>query len=339
MWSGIWEGALADALEAIPEGVEPDAQKSLTLYGWRDKGSYILTGATKRQYHLSCAADEFGGVITRDVEHLMDQSLQHRVLLHEAFVAKRTASATWSLVTLYYLAVYLGLAWLRLTGKAITYIGSDEIERLRKLGTGVISKSEKSPGNGTYVIRCMEMDGARRVLILDRLKHNNFHEAFWATLFKDFKDRLTENLDQTAGTETRLFSCLAAQDIAKGTMWPSRLRNLANYRVGFAYDGFLSADGFQFIEAWPSTGFSSVIDIISAAENESMKMASPSVDKMPSAYARFLVYYTALLGNAVEELRAEIWRQRNISTRWQKSREKNLEAWCGKPSKMPWTFG
>lgn len=329
---------MGDALEAIPEGVESDAQKSLTLFGWRDKGSYIVTGVSKRQYHLSCAANEFGGVITRDVEHLMDQSLQHRVLLHDALVAKRTPSATWSLVTLYYLAVYLGLAWLRLTGKAITYIGSDEIERLRKLGAGVISKNDKGPANGTYVIRCMEMDGARRVLILDRLKHNNFHEAFWATLFKDFDDRLKENLAITAGPETRFFSCLAAQDIATGTMWPSRLRNLANYRVGFAYDGFLAADGFQFLEAWPKLGFTSVLNIISAAEDEAMKMASPNVEKMPSTYARFLVYYTALLGNAVEELRTEIWNERNISTRWQKSREKELETWCGKPSHLPWSF-
>lgn len=135
MWSDIWAEVVSDALDAIPDGVESDSKKSLTLYEWREKGGYHVTGATKREFHLSCAANEFGGVITRDVEHLLDQAVQHKAVIQQALTAKSSPSETWLLVTLYYLSVYLGLAWLRLTGQAVAYMGSDEVSEIRKLGS------------------------------------------------------------------------------------------------------------------------------------------------------------------------------------------------------------
>lgn len=336
MWSDIWDGVLNDALEAIPEGVEPNSLKSLSLYDWREKGAYHVTGATKRQFHLLCAADEFGGVITRDVEHLLDQAVQHRVLLQQALAAKTTPSQTWLLVTLYYLAAYLGLAWLRLTGKAIAYIGRNEIEGMRKLGS--IKSGSKSPTNGTFVIQCGEIVGTRRALIFDRARQNNFHEALWSVLFRDFDERVRAPLQQVAGPETRFFSCLASPGFADGTTWPSRLRNLANYRVGFAYGGILESDDLGLLDAWPPNGFDNVLDIVTAIENLSMKVAHCHAVKMPPQYTQLLVYYTSLLGSAVEELRKEVWMERKISGQWQARRDRFLRHWNCKPSKIPWSF-
>ncbi len=315
----IWEAMQTDALEFINDNVNGDLSKALNFYEWREKGGYHVTSSDKQNFYVSCASKEYGEMLAKEVTFLMNQALEHRLLLGEALKLGKHPSPSWLLVTTYYWCVFLCLSWLRLIGKVVTYLTGEEITRLNKLNS---MKNTKNPGNGTFVIYSEEQIGTRRILKYRRLKANNFHEALWDVFSKEVNDRLKTAKHDAASLETRLFSLLYFKE---NCSWPSKLRNLVNYRVGFAYDCVNKGDYFDLIKTCTSINSLSIKELVALGETMESSVKTNRVDLHPNHYGQFLLVFGSLLTHILEDLTSEVLECRNIDRSWNTQRNTYLK--------------
>ena len=317
----IWEAMQADALEVIPEGISTDLSRSMDFYKWREQGGYFVTGITKKEFYISCSDRQFGEVLAKEVCTLMDQAFEHRVLLDNAFSQNKIPSNSWLFVTTYYWCVYLCLAWLRLTGKIVTYLPKDEIKRLNSL----YGEQTKAPSNGTFVMLAEETNASRRNLKLRRLNTNNFHDGLWQTFASDIKLRLEIAKNDIATLETRLFSAMYLDDFKDGYSWPSKLRNIVNYRVGFGYG---AVEGRQFPNILTSGADISnrgTKELIQDAENIATSISIIGVKSSPDQYGKYLLLFGSLLTRALEDQCQAVWNKRTLNhAKWQCKRKTYL---------------
>jgi hypothetical protein len=314
----IWEGVKAEALNVIVEGVEPDLKKALTFYSWRDKGGYLVKGATKKDFLVSCATKEFSGVIAREVSTLLDQALEHRLVIAATLQQAKTPSRSWLLVTTYYWCVFLALAWLRLVGNVVTFLPSKEVERLKQLGHNIA----KAPTTGTYVISVSDNHGARSDLIYRRLKSNNFHDGLWDTFYSDINSRLLTNSAETLSAEFRMFLAIAEINKFDKSSWLSKLRNAVNYRVGFAYgsvEGHIMPEMVKTVAVIKSKNAN---DLTRELENAQLQTAGRSALERPDEYSRVMLLFGALMTHVLENYCKEVWNLRNIDPKWVERRDK-----------------
>lgn len=315
----IWEAMQTDALELINDNVNGDLTRALNFYEWREKGGYHVTGSDKQNFYVSCASKEYGEMLAKEVTSLMNQALEHRLLLGETVKIGKHPSPSWFLVTTYYWCVFLCLSWLRLIGKVVTYLTGEEIARLNKLNS---RPDNKSPGNGTFVIYSEEQVGTRRILKYRRLKANNFHEALWDVFSKEVNERLKIAKDDVASLETRLFSLLYFKE---NSSWPSKLRNLVNYRVGFAYDCVNKGDAFDLVKTCASISSLSINELVSLGEKMESNIKTNRIDLNPNHYGQFLLVFGSLLTHLLEDLTGEVLEYRNIDSSWGAKRDKYLK--------------
>lgn len=317
----LWATTKLEILEAIPDGIEVDLSRALTFYDWRHRGGYHVTGVTKAEYQLSCSTREFGSMLAREVSMLLDQAMEHRLLLAQAERAGVAPSPSWLLVTTYYWSVFLALAWLRLVGKIVTYLPTDELDRFKRLAPAVV---KKAPQNGTFLLTTQDLAGARSNVSCRRLRANNFHEALWTAFADDISERLRASSSATASWETRLYSAIEVHRAAEGNSWPSKLRNIVNYRVGFGYqacDGHLVPSMLNPINEVKSATPES---LIIAIEDLHTKIAALAVEAAPNDYAKLLVNFGSLLTHVLDDYSFDVWETRGIDRRWNTRRNKYL---------------
>lgn len=317
----IWDGVKNDALEVITDGVNTDLSRAFTFYRWREHGGYHVTGSTNLDFFANCSTNEYGTMIAREVAALLDQALEHRLLIANAHRAGNTPSTSWLLVTAYYWCVFLALAWLRLVGKVVTYMQTDEIDQLKRLGRGKLGN--KSPRNGTFVVTVLDIEGARSNLQYRRLSTNNFHEGLWNTFYADIQERLKSAAAarEPANWETRLYSALNFRSHFDHTSWLSKLRNAVNYRVGFGYG---SVDGSRIPDLLPTLVLAksaNVENLIVHLENMQTKAGGRPVVELPNEYGQLMLLFGALTANVLDEYCSEIWTLRNIDSSWATRRD------------------
>jgi hypothetical protein len=320
-YGDVWAATRLQILDAIPDGVEVNLSRSLTFYDWRHRGGYHVTGVTKSEYQLSCSTLEFGSMLAREVSMLLDQSMEHRILLDQAERAGTIPSQSWLLVTAYYWCVFLALAWLRLVGKIVTYLPTTELDRFKRLAPTAV---KKAPQNGTFLLTTRDLAGARSNVTCRRLRANNFHEALWTAFADDISQRLQASSSAAASWETRLYSALEVQRVAEGSSWPSKLRNIVNYRVGFGYqacNGHLVPIMLNPLNAVKSA---TPETLITAIEDLHSKVAALTVQAAPNDYTNLLVHFGSLLTHVLDDYIVDIWNTRGIDCRWISRRNKYL---------------
>lgn len=318
--ASIWDGIQAEALEVISEGTRKDLLGALDFYNWRDKGGYHVTGITKKDILVMCSATEYGEVIAKEVSMLMDQALEHRMLLDEAFKSGKSPSNSWLLVTTYYWCVFLCLAWLRLVGKVVTYLPKDDIDRLK----AIYGKEEKGPVNGTFVIIPEEVTGTKRLLRYRKLNANNFHEGLWCAFAADIKERLAAARNDPASMETRLFIALNLENFREGSSWPSKLRNMVNYRIGFGYGAVEGRVFPNLLLNGPALKAKSMDVLIQDFENIMAATNFVSVKKRPDDFSHLLLVFGSILTHVLEDHCSTIWTARSIDKDWSRRRKKYL---------------
>ncbi|VTU18362.1 hypothetical protein E5CHR_00572 [Variovorax sp. PBL-E5] len=101
-----------------------------------------------------------------------------------------------------------------------------------------------------------------------------------------------------------------------GDDWPSALRNVVNYRPGFAYAAprFKSSlDTFTYL----STGAQTVDGLVDRLENNTILMRlDPSIERQPKLAARMLIDLTILLSRIAHSLHDEIVDRSGLDRRW-----------------------
>lgn len=304
----IWDSVQSEALEAIPEGIESDLGRIMTFYNWREKGGYLVTGSTKKDFLLSCSARELGGMLLKETATLHNQALEHRAIIGSALASGRTLSSSWLLVTTYYWCVYLALSWLRMTGQIVTYLSSNEIERFKTLNL----EKNKSPTNGTFITIMDEEYGSKRHIRLRRLKSNNFHEALWSAFNADISERLKLFKDEPADMELRVFSCLDLKGYADGYSWPSKIRNIVNYKVGFGYGEIEGLKKPNLITSGRIIKAMTINEIIGNHESKQMKISATKSERATENYSELLLSFGTMLSNILEDHLQEVYNKRNI---------------------------
>lgn len=304
----IWDSVHAESLEAIPEGVEPDLRKVMSFYQWREKGGYHVSGSTKREFLISCAARELGGVLLNEATSLNNQALEHKAIIGSALASGRTLSSSWLLVTTYYWCVYLALSWLRMTGQIVTYLPSNEIERFKKLNLS----QGKTPTNGTFITKIEGEYGSKRAIKLQRLKSNNFHEGLWAAFNNDITSRLELLKCEPASMELRVFSCLNLAAYVDGCSWPSKIRNIVNYKVGVAYGEVYGQKKPDLIEIGESIKRMSLPDLLGLHEENQLKVSATKSENALDKYSELLMTFGAILSSMNEDHLQEIHKKRKI---------------------------
>ncbi|MBC3916759.1 hypothetical protein H8L32_04670 [Undibacterium sp. CY18W] len=321
----IWEGVKSDALDVICEGIENRLGNSFTFFEWREKGGYHVTGSTKKEFLISCSSKEYGAMLAREVSILLDQALEHRMILANAYQKKDFPSHSWLLVTTYYWCLFLALAWLRMIGSVVTFLPTSEIDRLKKLG----KKEHKAPGNGTFQISMIDVYGAKSSLQLRKLGSNNFHDGLWQTFFLDIQERLNLAKDEPANMETRIFSALNFQNRFDKTSWLSKLRNAVNYRVGFAYgcvDAKRIPDLFDSLESVKAL---SIDALLHQVESTQTKTGGRPVYERPNEYANSMLLFGVLISRLIEDYYGEILALRGINPTWHERRNSYIARLSG----------
>lgn len=170
---------------------------------------------------------------------------------------------------------------------------------------------------GTYELTCgpKVSSGSREILLVKRSRR--LHEQLWATLF----DLIIALFDEV-GTgvaypqEERLYLAIINSTRVLGLSWPSELRNVVNYRPGFAYTAprfRSSVDTFTYLASHVQT----IDGVIDRLENNTMVMRSdPSIIAQPKIASRMLVDLTILLSSIAHNLHDEIVDRSGLDRRW-----------------------
>ena len=169
--------------------------------------------------------------------------------------------------------------------------------------------------------RAKNLAATREILLVKRSRR--VHEQLWTTIFGLIGDVYN---DVGAGValpqEERLFLAIINSARMLGDDWPSSLRNVVNYRPGFAYTAprFRSGiDSFSYLSAQGQT----IDGLIDRLENNNIVMrAAPSVEAQPKVAARMLVDLTILISRIAHALHDEIVDRSGVDRRWLASKNR-----------------
>lgn len=254
-----------------------------------------------------------------DAAFHLDHALEHQVSMMRTSSSGHWTSPAWQVVTFYYWSYFSAMALSRMLGHTVWFITPEvatQLSRLAPTGSVLLTK-------GTYEVRCGPAlsVGSREILLEKRPRR--LHEQLWATFFELINRTYNEvGAGVASPEEERLFLAIIESARVLRTDWPSALRNVVNYRPGFAYSAPRfrnSIDSFSYL----STEKQTVGGLIDRLENNNIAMRSnPSVEAQPKVAARMLADFTLLLSRIAHTLHDEIVDRSGIDRRWLMSKRR-----------------
>ncbi|WP_406694426.1 hypothetical protein V5E97_25455 [Singulisphaera sp. Ch08] len=311
-------------LDAIPVGSRFRYADPVPLRVWRTAGYYTVTDATKNQFSLLTANVEIGSALLSDAEHLLDHAAEHQVLIYRTINMKDWSSPAWLVVTFYYWSFFLALSLTRLLGQTVWYLDQEAVE-----GFSIAAPNPpvKKVGAGTFGLACgSKLNSTEREVILCKSKESRLHEHLWKLFFKICKAKLSKFQAGTFdGLEERLFACFERSATQLGSHWPSDLRNVVNYRPGFAYDTIRRTrvlGNFDYLKGDKRVSVENLIDRLE--NNIALTRSASSVIQNPKIVSRMLVDFTFLLHAFVSELHEDLLNRNSLDNRWKHNRGRFL---------------
>ncbi|WP_232076945.1 hypothetical protein [Variovorax sp. PBL-E5] len=311
--SALWQRVRQRALDAVPPGANVDFKSPLTLAAWQARGTYTVASTTATKFTIAASPTDFGGALISDAAYHLDHALEHQVSLMKTLASPAWNSPAWQAVTFYYWAYFAAMAFSRMLGHALWFVTSDVAKQFTKLAPA----GAASMGKGTYEVICgpAMSAGTRSILLVKRQRR--IHEQLWTTVFGLFSEIYAEvGAGVASPQEERLFMAIIASAAVLGDDWPSALRNVVNYRPGFAYAAprFKSSlDTFTYL----STGAQTVDGLVDRLENNTILMRlDPSIERQPKLAARMLIDLTILLSRIAHSLHDEIVDRSGLDRRW-----------------------
>jgi hypothetical protein len=301
------------ALDAIPLGATVDFRTPLTLAAWQSQGTYTISSASSARFTVAVAPADFGGALLSDAAYHLDHALEHQASLMKTLLSGQWSSPAWLVVTFYYWAYFVAMALSRMLGRTVWFITPEVARQFTTLApTGSASLTR-----GTYELTCGAAlsAGSRDILLVKRSRR--LHEQLWTTIFGLINELHIEvGAGVAAPQEERLYRAIINSAVVLGDVWPSELRNLVNYRPGFAYTAprfRSSVDTFAYLASQAQT----IDGLIDRLENSNLAMrADPSVIAQPKVAARMLVDLTILLSRVAHLLHDEVVDRSGIDRRW-----------------------
>jgi hypothetical protein len=331
--SSLWQRMRQRALDAIPLGASIDFRTPLTLAAWQAQGTYTISSTTASRFTVAVAPADFGGALLSDAAYHLDHALEHQASLMRTLLSSQWSSPAWQVVTFYYWSYFVAMALSRMLGRSVWFITPElarQFTRLAPAGSASLKR-------GTYELTCGAALGAgsREIHLVQRSRR--LHEQLWATIFDLISEMYSEVGPGVASPrEERLYLAIINSARVLGDVWPSELRNVVNYRPGFAYTAprfRKSVDTFTYLASQAQT----IDGLIDRLENNNMVMRiDPSVSAQPKVAARMLVDLTILLSRLAHQLHDEIIDRSGIDRRWLLSKRRFAQQQGLLPGGMPW---
>lgn len=317
--SAIWQRMRQQALDAIPLGASVDFRTPLTLSTWQAQGTYTISSSSSSKFTIQVASTDFGGALLADAAYHLDHALEHQTSLMKTLASGQWSSPAWQVVTFYYWAYFVAMALSRMLGRTVWFVTPEVAKQFTTLSPSGSATFTK----GTYEISCGDAlsAGTRQVHLVKRSRR--VHEQLWTTIF-DLMNCFYRDVGAGVASpqEERLFLAIINSARVLGDDWPSTLRNVVNYRPGFAYTAprFRNRlDTFTYLTSKVQT----VDGVVDRLENSNLAMrAEPSVSAQPNVAARMLVDITILLSRIAHELHDEIVDRSGIDRRWLASKRR-----------------
>ena len=317
--SALWQRLRQRALDAVPAGAHVSFRSPLTLASWQARGTYTVASTAVNKFTIAASSTDFGGALISDAAYHLDHALEHQASLMGVVEGPEWSSPAWQIVTFYYWGYFAAMALSRMLGHALWFVTPEVAKQFTRLApAGAVSMSK-----GTYEIICGSAlsAGTREILLLKR--NRRIHEQLWGTVFSLIKEVYTEVGPGVASSqEERLFLAIIASAKVLGDDWPSALRNVVNYRPGFAYTAPRSKNRLDTF-AYLSTAEQTIDGLIDRLENNTILMrGDPSIERQPNLAARMLVDLTVLLSRISHTLHDEIVDRNHLDRRWLNSKNR-----------------
>lgn len=329
----LWQRLRQKALDAIPLGAAVNFRTPLSLAAWQTSGTYTVSAISSSKHTITVASADFGGALLSDAAFHLDHALEHQASLMKSLTSGQWASPAWHVVTFYYWAYFAAMALTRMLGRTVWFVTpavADQFRRLAPAGSPSFTK-------GTYEVTCgSHLSVIDREIRLDK-RQRRVHEQLWTTTFDFFIDLCAEvGPGNSSAEEERLFLSIVNAAQVLGNEWPSTLRNLVNYRPGFAYREarFDSAVGtFAYLAKHVQT----IGGVIDRLENNTIAMrAVPSIEAQPKIAAKMLADLTFLLNRIAHALHEEIVNRSGIDSRWINSNRRFAKQQGVLAAGVPW---
>ncbi len=317
--SALWQRLRQRALDAIPPGANIDFKTPLTLATWQAQGTYTIASTASTRFTIAASPSDFGGALLSDAAYHLDHALEQQASLMKTLSSPEWSSPAWQVVTFYYWSYFVAMALSRMLGHTVWFVTPN----VAKQFTMLAPSGSASMSKGTYEVICGPAlsAGTREILLVKRSRR--VHEQLWTTIFGLIGDVYNEvGAGVALPQEERLFLAIINSARMLGDDWPSSLRNVVNYRPGFAYTAprFRSGiDSFSYLSAQGQT----IDGLIDRLENNNIVMrAAPSVEAQPKVAARMLVDLTILISRIAHALHDEIVDRSGVDRRWLASKNR-----------------
>lgn len=329
----MWQRLRQQALSSVSPEARVAFRAPTSLGNWQAQGSYSISSTSSSRFSLVVQSEDFGGALFSDASFHLDHALEHQASLMNALQGGGWFSPAWQVVTFYYWSYFCAMAVSRMLGQTVWFVTPDVARQFSRMSAA----ASATPGQGTFEVRCEEVvsAGFRAVRLIK--KGRRLHEQLWATTFRALKSMFDEFPTGTMlPDEERLYRAIFATVEILGDDWPSALRNLVNYRPGFAYTAprfIASLETLAYVDA-PGQTIGSIVDRL---ENSTITMRNdPQVATQPRIAVRMLVDLTLLLNRIAHGLQDEIIERTKIDRRWRNNQRRFSEQQGVFRDGVPW---
>ena len=291
----------------------------LTLATWQAQGTYTISSTSSSKFTIAAAPADFGGALLSDAAFHLDHALEHQVSMMRTLSDGQWTSPAWQVVTFYYWSYFSAMALSRMLGHTVWFVTPEvakQVSRLAPAGSASLTR-------GTYELSCgPALSTGYRDILLEK-RPRRLHEQLLATLF-DLFGRMYQEVGAGVAfpEEERLFLAIIESARILGNDWPSALRNLVNYRPGFAYAAPRfrnSIDSFNYL----STQKQTIGGLIDRLESNNIAIRNdPNIEAQPKVVARMLADLTLLLSRIANTLHDEVVDRSGIDRRWLMSKRR-----------------
>lgn len=321
------------ALDAVPTGSSVKFKEPLTLASWQAQGTYTISSTSSTKFTVIAAPADFGGALFSDAAYHLDHALEHQASLMKVLGSGQWSSPAWQVVTFYYWSYFSAMALSRMLGRTVWFVTPMVAKQFSALAPAGLPRVAQ----GTYELVCGALLGAgsREIELIKRQRR--LHEQLWTTLFGLFSSLYEEvGPGIAASQEERLFLAIINSANVLGDDWPSAIRNVVNYRPGFAYTAprFKACiDAFAYLSAQGQT----IEGLIDRLENNNVAMRGGlGVEAQPNVVAKMLVDLTVLISRIAHALHDEIVDRHAIDRRWLANKRRFAQQQGLVSSGVPW---
>jgi hypothetical protein len=329
----LWQRMRQRAVDAVPAGSNVEFKSPVTLAAWQAQGTYTISSVSPSRFAIVVAPSDFGGALFSDAAFHLDHALEHQASLMKVLESGQWSSPAWQVVTFYYWSYFCAMALSRLLGRTVWFVTPHVAEQF----TALAARGGHRVTRGTYELSCgvSLSAGAREIALVKRPRR--LHEQLWSTVFDLLESVYREvGAGVAAPQEERLYLAIMSSARILGNDWPSSIRNVVNYRPGFAYTAprFKSSiDSFMYLSMQKQT----IDGLIDRLENNNIVMRNdPRVEAHPKIVARMLVDLTLLISRIANALHDELVDRSGLDRRWLVSKRRFAQQQGIISTGVPW---